>query len=257
MTAITRNVYDQGRQQYQRAPSAPRTRRRRATGDGTGADDADVTPDRASGRKSRLADDPAEAAGSPVPATGQRTRVAAGPGALDEGVRGGGVCHACELVRMTSYRTGQVVSYQRADGSIRREPRPQRQEDEPPTGDQADPGANELPSVALTTKFLELCQQCGSEQLAVRIVAAGRSTDAAPGCPGCRRATTGWRGTPTRCGQRSSTCSSSWAGDAGSAVASKIGFHPLGWPRPWGMWTTRQAPSGRRTTILNATVPSL
>ena len=34
---------------------------------------------------------------------------------------------------------------------------------------------NELPSVALTTKFLELCQQYGSEQLAVRIVAAGRS----------------------------------------------------------------------------------
>ena len=40
----------------------------------------------------------------------------------------------------------------------------------------------ELPSVALTTKFLELCQQCGSEQLAVRIVAAGRSTGL-PGLP--------------------------------------------------------------------------
>ena len=33
-----------------------------------------------------------------------------------------------------------------------------------------------------TTKFLELCRQCGSEQLAVRIVAAGRSTGA-PGLP--------------------------------------------------------------------------
>ena len=36
-------------------------------------------------------------------------------------------------------------------------------------------GVNELPSVTLTTKFLVLCQQYGSERLAVRIVAAGRS----------------------------------------------------------------------------------
>ncbi len=42
--------------------------------------------------------------------------------------------------------------------------------------------ANELPSVALTTRFLVLCQQYGSEQLAVRIVAAGRSTGV-PGLP--------------------------------------------------------------------------
>ena len=35
---------------------------------------------------------------------------------------------------------------------------------------------NELPSIALTTKFLALCREYGSEQLAVRIVAAGRST---------------------------------------------------------------------------------
>ena len=55
-------------------------------------------------------------------------------------------------------------------------------EDELPSSDQVDPGVNELPSVALTTKFLELCRQCGSEQLAVRIVAAGRSTGA-PGLP--------------------------------------------------------------------------
>ena len=41
---------------------------------------------------------------------------------------------------------------------------------------------NELPSVALTTKFLELGQEYGSEQLAVRIVAAGRSTGV-PGLP--------------------------------------------------------------------------
>lgn len=83
---------------------------------------------------------------------------------------------------MTSYRTGQVVAYERADGGIRTGPRPERRDDEPPSGDQVDPGVNELPSVALTTKFLELCQQCGSEQLAVRIVAAGRSTGV-PGLP--------------------------------------------------------------------------
>ena len=41
---------------------------------------------------------------------------------------------------------------------------------------------NELPSVALTTRFLALCQQYGSEQLAVSIVASGRSTGV-PGLP--------------------------------------------------------------------------
>ena len=35
---------------------------------------------------------------------------------------------------------------------------------------------NELPSVAPTTKFLALCQQYGSERLAVRIVISGRNT---------------------------------------------------------------------------------
>ena len=43
-------------------------------------------------------------------------------------------------------------------------------------GQQPPADANELPSVALTTKFLALCQRHGSEQLAVSIVAAGRST---------------------------------------------------------------------------------
>ena len=43
-------------------------------------------------------------------------------------------------------------------------------------------GVNEFPSVALTTKFLALCRQYGSERLAVRIVAAGRSTWV-PGLP--------------------------------------------------------------------------
>ena len=40
----------------------------------------------------------------------------------------------------------------------------------------------ELPSVALTRRFLALCQDYGSERLAVRIVAVGRSTGV-PGLP--------------------------------------------------------------------------
>ena len=35
---------------------------------------------------------------------------------------------------------------------------------------------NELPSVALTQQFLLLCEQYGSQRLAVRIVAVGRDT---------------------------------------------------------------------------------
>ncbi len=35
---------------------------------------------------------------------------------------------------------------------------------------------NELPSVALTQRFLILCEQYGSERLAVQVVAVGRST---------------------------------------------------------------------------------
>ena len=35
---------------------------------------------------------------------------------------------------------------------------------------------NALPSVALTERFLTLCQEHGSEQLAVSMVAAGRTT---------------------------------------------------------------------------------
>ena len=38
---------------------------------------------------------------------------------------------------------------------------------------------NELPSVALTRRFLALCQDYGSERLAVRVVASGRNTGAA------------------------------------------------------------------------------
>ena len=35
---------------------------------------------------------------------------------------------------------------------------------------------NELPSVALTTRFLALCQYYGSQRLVVRLVASGRNT---------------------------------------------------------------------------------
>ena len=38
---------------------------------------------------------------------------------------------------------------------------------------------NALPSVALTMRFLALCQDYGSERLAVRVVASGRNTGAA------------------------------------------------------------------------------
>ena len=41
---------------------------------------------------------------------------------------------------------------------------------------------NELRSVALTTKFLALCELYGAKRLAVRIVAAGRSAGV-PGLP--------------------------------------------------------------------------
>ena len=40
----------------------------------------------------------------------------------------------------------------------------------------------ELPSVALTNRFLAVCEEHGSQRLAVRLVAAGRSTGI-PGLP--------------------------------------------------------------------------
>ena len=91
-------------------------------------------------------------------------------------------CQACGLVRMTSCRTGQVVGYESADAGSRTGLRPDRHEDAPAAPAQPPVDANELPSVALTTKFLTLCQRYGSERLAVQIVAAGRSTGV-PGLP--------------------------------------------------------------------------
>jgi len=47
-----------------------------------------------------------------------------------------------------------------------------KKEEAPAAPEQPPADPNELPSVALTTKFLALCQQYGSERLAVRVVAA-------------------------------------------------------------------------------------
>ena len=84
------------------------------------------------------------------------------------------MCQACGLVRMTSYRTGRVLSCETPDDAAEAAPRPECQE-EVAAGERYASGVNELPSVALTTRFLAVCQQHGSERLAVSIVAAGRS----------------------------------------------------------------------------------
>ena len=63
------------------------------------------------------------------------------------------------------------MGYEEGGPSIRTTPRQEPHEDRAPFSSDA----NELPSVGLTTRFLALCRQYGSEQLAVSIVAAGRS----------------------------------------------------------------------------------
>ena len=103
-------------------------------------------------------------------------------GALDERVRSGRMPGVRALVRMTSYRTGQVVRYERADSSFQQHGAAETRGPADWAVNRARSGVNELPSVALTTTFLALCQQHGSEQLAVSIVAAGRSTGL-PGLP--------------------------------------------------------------------------
>ena len=49
-------------------------------------------------------------------------------------------------------------------------------ETEPAMGDAVAWGVGELPSVALTQRFLDLCEHHGSQRLAVSLVAVGRST---------------------------------------------------------------------------------
>ena len=48
-----------------------------------------------------------------------------------------------------------------------------------PADNEQTSGKGELPSVAMTTRFLALCQHYGCEALAVRMVTAGRSTGVA------------------------------------------------------------------------------
>lgn len=83
---------------------------------------------------------------------------------------------------MTSYRTGQVVRYETADGGTETASRAAQPRHEKPASEQHASGASEPPSVALRTRFLALCQEYGAERLAVRIVAAGHSTGV-PGLP--------------------------------------------------------------------------
>ena len=74
------------------------------------------------------------------------------------------------------------MGYEKAGNRSRTQLRSDRHEDAPATPERPPADPNELPSVALTTRFLALCQQYGSERLAVRVVAAGRSAGA-PGLP--------------------------------------------------------------------------
>ena len=72
------------------------------------------------------------------------------------------ICRACGLLRLTSYRTGRVLRYESTEPV--------------PAGNEQASGKGELPSVAMTTRFLALCEHYGSEALAVHMVAAGRNT---------------------------------------------------------------------------------
>ncbi|MCY3846266.1 MAG: hypothetical protein OXH69_22300 [Acidobacteria bacterium] len=93
-------------------------------------------------------------------------------------------CEACGLVRMTSYRTGQIIRYEPAGNAAGTplKPRTQAQSaDGPPGSTPTVAGhegwlAEEVPSVSLTIRFLAVCRECGDVWLAVRMVAAGRST---------------------------------------------------------------------------------
>ena len=83
---------------------------------------------------------------------------------------------------MTSYRTGQVVSYKTTDNPAGTAPGTPRQDYALSPGERQSSGVHELSSVALMTRVLALCQEHGSERLAVRIVRASRSSGV-PGLP--------------------------------------------------------------------------
>ena len=76
---------------------------------------------------------------------------------------------------------------------------------------------NDLPSVALTQRFLVLCEQYGSQRLAVQVVAVGRSTGV-EGLPASDDWTT-WTADEMR---RSTTCSASASDPAGSPAGPAL-----------------------------------
>ncbi len=94
-------------------------------------------------------------------------------------------CEACDLVRMTSYRTGQIIRYERAGrtGGTPLEPETYAETSAGRRRRTADAAsheewrAEEVPSLSLTIRFLAVCRECGDERLAVRMVAAGRTTE--------------------------------------------------------------------------------
>ena len=84
-------------------------------------------------------------------------------------------------MRMTSCRTGRVVSYATAAVDAETAPGTGRGDEIPP-GERQTSGAHELPSVALTTRFLALWPGVRGRAAPVSIVAAGGSTGV-PGLP--------------------------------------------------------------------------
>ena len=93
-------------------------------------------------------------------------------------------CEACGLVRMTSYRTGQIIRYEPAGHTAGTPLEPQTyaqasggpRRRTPLASSHEECQAEEAQSVSLTIRFLAVCRECGDERLAVRMVAAGRTT---------------------------------------------------------------------------------
>ena len=127
--------------------------------------------------------DGAEAAGPTVPRESQRACVAARPRARDEGLPGqsmrGMRPDADDVV---PHRTDHPVRasrryHQNTSGTADVRPSTRRTA-RPDAACRRGEGwqAAEMPSVSLTIRFLAVCRECGDERLAVRMVAAGRTT---------------------------------------------------------------------------------
>ena len=93
-------------------------------------------------------------------------------------------CEACGLMRMTSYRTGQIIRYEPAGDTAGTPLEPHTHAQAagaqpgrtPAVGGHEGWQVEEVPSVSLTIRFLAVCRECGDERLAVRMVATGRTT---------------------------------------------------------------------------------